>query len=562
MNRLQQIKVKYALAFISVALALLIIVVADVLLVNMVKKRLDTFITNYIPATSATLNGDRDLYQARVAEIEYLLSRPNSERASALIAEFEENAQQAYDRMGIYAELMQNYPELTTQLAGFETLYNDWKQEVERVFELHQRGDTAEALNLLDGSSLDRFNTLRDTYDVSGMNIETATYQAEAAVVDRIQVQQTSTIIVALIIFIAATLIALLGPLMMSRAIRQITGGIKEITEGDGDLTARIESSRRDEIGDLAQQFNAFIKRIDDTLQSVSSSTVSLQHASTEIAKGSQELAARTEQAAANLQQTSASMEEIAAVVNNASDSAQQADQLALSTRDLAQQGLHSMHSVEQTMDTINDSSSEISSIVSMIESIAFQTNILALNASVEAARAGEHGRGFAVVAQEVRILASRSSDASKGIATLINTSLSRTKSGVDQVKKTGATMQEMVKSIERVADVIAEISAGAKEQSVGIGQVNDAVNELDSMTQHNASMVEESSAAAAELREQADRLSVLVGAFKLSNTQHDPLTSNKVALPSGHRQSHRPSSSAVAPRRLAGAQQPEWESF
>lgn len=174
---------------------------------------------------------------------------------------------------------------------------------------MHQRGDTAEALNLLDGSSLDRFNTLRDIYDVSGMNIETATYQAEAAVVDRIQVQQTSTIIVALIIFIAATLIALLGPLMMSRAIRQITGRIKEITEGDGDLTARIESSRRDEIGDLAQQFNAFIKRIDDTLQSVSSSTVSLQHASTEIAKGSQELAARTEQAAANLQQTSASME-------------------------------------------------------------------------------------------------------------------------------------------------------------------------------------------------------------------------------------------------------------
>ncbi|WP_340146769.1 methyl-accepting chemotaxis protein [Halomonas sp. PA16-9] len=420
MNRLHQIRVKYALAFISVALALLVIVVADALLVNMVKSRLDTFITNYIPATSATLNGDRDLYQARVAEIEYLLSDPSSERATALIAEFEENAQQAYDRMGLYAELMQNYPELTKQLANFETLYSDWKQEATRVFELHQSGNTAAALTMLSGSSLDDFNALRDIYDVSGINIETATYQAEAAVVDRIQVQQTSTIIVALIIFIAATLIALLGPLMMSRAIRQISGRIKEITEGDGDLTARIESQRRDEIGELAQQFNAFIKRIDDTLQSVSSSTVSLQHASTEIAKGSQELAARTEQAAANLQQTSASMEQIAAVVNNASDSAQQADQLALSTRDLAQQGLHSMHSVEQTMDTINDSSSEISSIVNLIDSIAFQTNILALNASVEAARAGEHGRGFAVVAQEVRILASRSSDASKNIATLI----------------------------------------------------------------------------------------------------------------------------------------------
>jgi len=558
MNRLRQIKVKYALAFISVALALLVIVVADALLVNTVKSRLDTFITNYIPATSATMNGDRDLYQARVAEIEYLLTAPSSERASALIAEFEENAQQAYDRMGRYSELMQNYPELTTQLANFETLYNDWKQEVERVFELHQSGETAEALGILASSSLDRFNALRDIYDVSGMNIETATYQAEAAVVERIQVQQTTTIIIALIIFIAATLIALLGPLMMSRAIRQISGRIKEITEGDGDLTARIESSRRDEIGELAQEFNAFIKRIDDTLQSVSNSTVSLQHASTEIAKSSQELSARTEQAAANLQQTSASMEQIAAVVTNASDSAQQADQLALSTKELAQQGLHSMQNVEKTMGTINDSSSEISNIIKLIDSIAFQTNILALNASVEAARAGEHGRGFAVVAQEVRILASRSSDASKSIATLINTSLNRTKSGVDQVKQTSDTMQEMVKSIERVADVIAEISAGAKEQSVGIGQVNDAVNELDSMTQHNASMVEESSAAAAELSDQADQLSTLVGAFKLSNTTNMQPAPSRLALT----QANKPSPTAAAARRLVNRQQPEWEAF
>ncbi|OJA06979.1 methyl-accepting chemotaxis protein [Halomonas sp. QHL1] len=558
MNRLHQIKVKYALAFISVALALLLIVVADALLVNTVKSRLDTFITNYIPATSATLNGDRDLYQARVAEIRYVMSDPNTEQATILATDFEENAQQAYDKLEQYAELMQKHPELTTHLENFEFLYSNWRQGAEHVIYLHRSGETEEALEVLSISSKDNFEALREVYDISGQSIDTATQQAQSEALSRIKLQQTSTIIFALIVFIAAVLVALLGPLMMSRAIRQISGRIKEITEGDGDLTARIESQRRDEIGELAQQFNAFIKRIDDTLQSVSSSTVSLQHASSEIAKGSQELAARTEQAAANLQQTSASMEQIAAVVNNASDSAQQADQLALSTRDLAQQGLNSMHSVEQTMDTINDSSSEISNIVNLIDSIAFQTNILALNASVEAARAGEHGRGFAVVAQEVRILASRSSDASKNIADLINTSLSRTKSGVNQVKQTGVTMQEMVKSIERVADVIAEISAGAKEQSVGIGQVNDAVNELDSMTQHNASMVEESSAAAAELREQAERLGVLVGAFKLSNANEQQAL-GKAALTSTAR---RPATTPVAQRRVVSPPQPEWESF
>lgn len=560
MKTIHKISFKYAAAFIVVALSLLAVVIADAMLVNMVKGRLNTFIENYIPAMSATLNADRDLYQARVAQMEYVLTEPSSEKSTELLASYEENAQQAYDRMQVYAQKMQNYPLLTEHLQNFEPLYDSWRVESQRVFELYNAGNIEAALTALSGSSLESFERLRELYDISDQSIERATIEAETTVLNRIKAQQTATLAFSGIVFLVVLLIAFIGPKLMSKAIRQVSFRIKEITDGDGDLTARIHNQRKDELGELAVAFNAFIQRIDETLQSVSSSTISLQHASTEIAKGSQELATRTEQAAANLQQTSASMEQIAAVVNNASDAAQQANQLALSTRDIAHQGLNAMQGVQKTMGSISESSGQISDIVTMIESIAFQTNILALNASVEAARAGEHGRGFAVVAQEVRILASRTSEASKSISELISTSAERTHSGVSQVKAASDTLHSMMQSIERVADVVAEISAGAKEQSVGIGQVNDAVNELDSMTQHNASMVEESSAAAAELREQADRLSTLVGSFKLSHSDSN-VDSKRQALLDQTMKRTLPLSTAV-PKNLVSRPAPQWESF
>lgn len=560
MRTINKISFKYTMAFIAVALSLLAVVLADALLVNMVKSRLNTLVDRYIPAISITLNADRDLYQARVAEIEYVLTPTSTERSIQLIDSYEENAQQAYDRMQAYLQNMQSHPELLAQLSSFESTYNHWKQESSRVFELHQAGNTDSAISMLSSSSLESFEELRTLYDVSGQNVESVVLATELAVADRIKLQQASTIIFSLAVFFIVMLIAIIGPKMMSRAIQQVSSRIKEITEGDGDLTARIDNQRKDEIGELALQFNAFIKRIDDTLQSVSHSTVSLQHASTEIAKGSQELASRTEQAAANLQQTSASMEQIAAVVNNASESAQQAHQLALSTRDIAHKGLNAMQGVQKTMGSINESSGQISEIVTMIEGIAFQTNILALNASVEAARAGEHGKGFAVVAQEVRILASRTSEASKSISELISTSAERTHSGVSQVKAASDTLHSMMQSIERVADVVEEISAGVKEQSVGIGQVNDAVSELDSMTQHNASMVEESSAAAAELREQADRLGALVGSFKLSASSPTVDTARHTSLaPTRKSTLHIASDSS---KTLVPPTTPKWESF
>lgn len=346
--------------------------------------------------------------------------------------------------------------------------------------------------------------------------------------------------------------------------IKRTTAAMHDIAQGRGDLTRRLAVESGDEIGGLAVQFNAFVARMQDTLRDVRSSTLSVHQAAGEISQSSEELATRTEQAAANLQQTSASMEEITSTVNHSADNAQQANKLVQSTAEVAREGEASMGQVESTMRDINDSASRISDIISMIDAIAFQTNILALNASVEAARAGEHGRGFAVVAQEVRILASRSSDASKEIRALIDISVKHTQSGAVLVRNAGDTMREIVSSVEKVTDVIGEISAGAKEQSSGIGQINTAVAEMDTMTQQNAAMVQESTTAAVNMRRHAEHLNQLINSFVLG--EDDPTPRRQALAPpaAATRGSadglKRPAHSA----KPSSARQPEdeWEAF
>ncbi|WGI25223.1 methyl-accepting chemotaxis protein [Halomonas alkaliantarctica] len=349
--------------------------------------------------------------------------------------------------------------------------------------------------------------------------------------------------------------------------IKRTAAAMQDIAHGRGDLTRRLSVESGDEIGNLAVQFNAFVARMQETLRDVRSSTLSVHQAAGEISQSSDELATRTEQAAANLQETSASMEEITSTVSHSADNAQQANTLVLSTADVAREGETSMEQVESTMRDINDSASRISDIISMIDSIAFQTNILALNASVEAARAGEHGRGFAVVAQEVRLLASRSSDASKEIRALIDASVQHTNSGAKLVRSAGDTMREIVSSVAKVTDVIGEITAGAKEQSSGIGQINTAVAEMDTMTQQNAAMVHESTTAAANMRRHAEHLNQLINSFVLGEDgpQHQALASPAPQQRGGDSGLKRPALSSHA-----SSQQPspakhaadEWEEF
>jgi methyl-accepting chemotaxis protein len=257
-------------------------------------------------------------------------------------------------------------------------------------------------------------------------------------------------------------------------------------------------------------------QRLRDVVGGIRTGVDSVNTASVEIASGNVDLSARTEQTASNLQQAASAMEQLTGTVKQSADSARQANQLASSAAEVAQRGGSVVAQVVSTMDDINTSSKKIADIIGTIDGIAFQTNILALNAAVEAARAGEQGRGFAVVASEVRSLAQRSAEAAKEIKGLIGASVEKVEGGSRLVADAGRTMSEIVSSVQRVSDIIGEITAAASEQSDGIGLVNRSVNQLDQMTQQNAALVEQSAAAAEGLKDQAARLSQVVGTFRI----------------------------------------------
>ncbi|WP_219135481.1 methyl-accepting chemotaxis protein [Janthinobacterium sp. UMAB-60] len=288
----------------------------------------------------------------------------------------------------------------------------------------------------------------------------------------------------------------------------------------DGDLTAQIDASAKDETGQLLQALKDMNTSLLNIVGEVRSGTDSIATSSTQIAAGNQDLSSRTEEQAGSLEETASSMEELTSTVKQNADNARQANQLAASAAQVAVKGGEVVAQVVGTMQSINASSNKIVDIISVIDGIAFQTNILALNAAVEAARAGEQGRGFAVVASEVRNLAQRSASAAKEIKTLIGASVEQVNAGSMLVAQAGSTMNDIVDSVQRVSDIITEITAASSEQSVGIDEINRAIGQMDAVTQQNAALVEESAAAAESMQHQAHNLAQVVSVFKLNGQQ------------------------------------------
>jgi methyl-accepting chemotaxis protein len=412
-----------------------------------------------------------------------------------------------------------------TDRRQLETVANNRKRVLEtRAMAMKQRaaGQAAEASSIITSQYLPAMEAYqksqRDFVAMQEQNYETTR-------TNYVQLDKNVALIAAGLMLLLLLAI-LLGAAWLIRTIHQPLVQANELAAriAKGDLSAQIDTSRTDEFGDLMKSLASMSQSLGQMVNQVRYSTDSIATASSEIAYGNNDLAQRTEQTSSNLQSTASSMSHLTQHVQLSAENARQASTLAATASSVAKRGGEVVRQVVSTMEDINDSSRKIADIIGVIDGIAFQTNILALNAAVEAARAGEQGRGFAVVASEVRSLAGRSAEAAKEIKKLISASVDKVASGTQLVSDAGATMNDIVQSVQKVADVIGEITATSGEQSSGISEINGAIGNLDQMTQQNAALVEQSAAAAESLRDQAEQLARAVAVFKTSNVATTPM--------------------------------------
>jgi methyl-accepting chemotaxis protein len=408
----------------------------------------------------------------------------------------------------------------------------DEKQAFEQMMEIRKnyKGGRQKAIAFKEAGQLQESNEVLDKVYLPAAQV----YQAGIARLVKIQrdrvdelgarirtIKQESRRTV-ILLSVLGTAFGILCAAWLGRSIVKPVRDAVEVAQrvAAGDLTADPQAGSRDEIGQLQTALKHMNDQLLRMVREIRGSSDAIATASSEISAGNHDLSSRTEQQAGALEETASSMEELTSTVAQTADNARQASQLAAMASTVAGRGGAVVAQVVETMASIDASSKKIADIIGVIDGIAFQTNILALNAAVEAARAGEQGRGFAVVATEVRSLAQRSAAAAKEIKDLIGDSVEKVGTGSRLVGEAGATMQEIVGSVQRVTDVIGEITAATEEQRAGIGQINEAISQMDQTTQQNAALVEEAAAASSAMQDQAQQLAQVVSVFNVGSGQ------------------------------------------
>ncbi|MDN4054051.1 methyl-accepting chemotaxis protein [Massilia sp. YIM B02763] len=471
-------------------------------------------IVNDSNAKTEAANGMRDA-QRRISVTVRDLILTTDEDGMAALAKTLDGAWDDYGRWRKRSEELTTNPEQRALLAKVKEAREKAMPIVSNIVTLARANRNDEAIALLKRDAVPAAKAWQEALNTM-LDDQAARNETEQT---RGKADYEQARVVLAVVSVLATLVAVAVAWFITRSITAPMRRAVDIarTVAGGDLTSRIEVDSTDETGELL----AALKEMNGSLQTivgrVRSGTGTLVTASGEIASGNLDLSSRTEQQASALEETASSMEELTATVKQNAENARQANQLAKSASDVAKRGGAVVADVVTTMDSIHESASKIVDIIGVIDGIAFQTNILALNAAVEAARAGEQGRGFAVVASEVRNLAQRSAAAAKEIKALIGDSVGKVDEGSRLVQQAGSTMEDIVTSVRRVTDIMAEISSASHEQEAGIEQINQAIGEMDSVTQQNAALVEEAAAAAQSMQEQSNALEQLVSTFKIA---------------------------------------------
>ena len=512
----RSIGLKLGLAFASTTALTLAIGLAGWAEMRSIQAGAEDLGTNWLPSVQAV--GKVRVAANRARRIESELFLPDTDAAgSSYRAELKQRMAQLLAAEADYAPLV---------TPGEESrLFDLYKSERQKYAEVQDSmlamppADRAQITKRFFGESEQAFDTLVNELGKLAEFNRKAGDDALAAV----RAAYRESLATLLVLVLAAIAIASALAVWITRMITRPVGEAVRMAEAvaAGDLTATITPRGRDEITLLMQSLATMRTSLLQVVGGVRANAERVATASAQIAQGNHDLSARTEQQASALEETAASMEELSGTVRQNADSARQANQLSMTAATVAAQGGQVVSEVVETMKGINDSSRRISDIIGTIDGIAFQTNILALNAAVEAARAGEQGRGFAVVATEVRSLAQRSAEAARQIKGLITASVDRVEQGTALVGKAGTTMAEVVAAIQRVTDIMGEISAASAEQATGVAQVGEAVVQMDQATQQNAALVEESAAAAASLRQQALELVAAVAVFRLDTSSY-----------------------------------------
>lgn len=443
-----------------------------------------------------------------------LLASRNGEALDGIEADLQDHVKNLQEK--IAANKKRNLPDQAKK--DLETLIPALNDYETAAFEmLAAAKSNYEAAQQIYPAFMDKFSGLEDGMGKAGDSME-AWSKAQTGS-DSFVVRMESFL---LGLFAAAVIAVLIMPYTMQiwlfKPMRKLMAEIARLSEGD--YSRDVEGAdRNDEIGAMAKSLNANVQKIRETVTQIKDAAMSVNAAASEIASGSSDLSMRTEQQASNLEETAASMEEITGTVKQNSANASTANELSTNASNIANEGGKVVEEAVAAMGSIERSSQKISDIITVIDEIAFQTNLLALNAAVEAARAGDAGKGFAVVASEVRALAGRSASASKEIKALINESAGQVKTGASLVNQAGETLKGIVGSVRQVAGIVSDIASASVQQSTGIDEINAAVTQMDEVTQQNAALVEENTAAAQSMLEQARSLEQLIGFFKVDAT-------------------------------------------